>query len=74
MKRQSIAVIGPNPIQSMEGSNPCPTLVQSKPVPTDFDLQPYSHTYSPGLLFNGLHPYLHGLPLICRPQKAKRLS
>jgi len=25
-KKQSIAVIGPNPIQSMDGSNPCPTL------------------------------------------------
>jgi len=26
-KKQKIAVIGPNPIQSMDGSNPCPTLV-----------------------------------------------
>jgi len=25
-KKQSIAVIGPNPIQSMDGFNPCPTL------------------------------------------------
>jgi len=28
-KKQRIAVIGPNPIQSMDGSNPCPTLMQA---------------------------------------------
>jgi len=31
-KNQRIAVIGPNPIQSMDGSNPCPTLVPKAPL------------------------------------------
>ena len=32
MKKQKIAVIGPNAIQSMDGSNPFPTLAAPLPA------------------------------------------